>query len=62
MKFILITVSRPIEDERRVVDLDSVPVHTMFKYQCSKYTDRIYLLTQVCVFTHCHDLLFINAW
>ncbi|XP_060588845.1 DNA annealing helicase and endonuclease ZRANB3-like [Ruditapes philippinarum] len=34
------------KEEKRIVNLDTIPVYTMLKYQCSKYTDRVYLLTQ----------------
>jgi len=31
--------------EERVVNIDSIPVYSVFKFLCSKYTGRIYLLT-----------------
>ena len=33
--------------EKRVVNIDDIPVHASFHYQCSKYTGRIYVLTGV---------------
>jgi hypothetical protein len=47
------------EEEKRIVNLDTITVYTMLKYQCSKYTDRVYLLTQVSVFCICKCLTFV---
>ena len=33
--------------EERTVDLDKVPVYNMFKFCCSKNTNRIYLYDEV---------------
>ena len=45
---LLLETSLPdTSSEMRVVNLDSIPVYSAFHYQCSKYTGRVYVLSEV---------------